>query len=189
LGSDGANISKELGLIIALIAAIFWVWWKSRVPVQNRRSILFNKELFKMFFMVSAILIFQGVMEKSGAVEHLSKDLIALNIPLMPITIILPFIVGMVAGITIAYVGATFPIIISLVQAYGESNAILAYMTLGITAGFAGVLLSPLHLCLVLSNGYFKTSLTKVYPYLLYPCIVLIFSAVLYFFALRAGLS
>ncbi|MCP4220326.1 MAG: DUF401 family protein, partial [bacterium] len=41
---------------------------------------------------------------------------------------------------------------------------------------FAGILASPVHLCLVLTNEYFKSSLSKVYRYLAPP--VLILSAV-----------
>ncbi len=183
------QVSKETGLVVALSAAIGWAWKANRLSARARKDLLCNKELLDMFFMVASILVFQGTLEKCGAVGLLGKDLIALEIPLMSIAIILPFIVGMVAGITIAFVGATFPIIISLVHAYGESQAMMAYMALGIASGFVGVLLSPLHLCFVLSNGYFKTSSTEVYPYLLYPCVALIVSVVVYFFGLRIWLG
>jgi hypothetical protein len=104
---------------------------------------------------------------------------------LLPISVILPFIVGGVSGITIAFVGTTFPILISLVDAYGQSHLILAYLALGMAAGFVGVLFSPLHLCLILSNGYFKTTLMPVYRYLMLPCAALIIAGCVHFFVIQ----
>ncbi|MGD8337680.1 MAG: DUF401 family protein, partial [Desulfobacterales bacterium] len=100
---------------------------------------------------------------------------------LMPITMLLPFLVGGVAGITIAFVGTTFPILISLIQTMGHGHLLLAYMMLALVSGFVGVLLSPLHLCLLLSNAYFKTTLAEVYRLLWQPCTILILAAGVYF--------
>ena len=94
---------------------------------------------------------------------------------------LLPFLVGGVAGITIAFVGTTFPILISLIQTMGHGHLLLAYMMLALVSGFVGVLLSPLHLCLLLSNAYFKTTLAEVYRLLWQPCTILILAASVYF--------
>jgi hypothetical protein len=71
----------------------------------------------------------------------------------------------------------------------GEAQHILAYVMLAMVCGFAGVLLSPLHLCLLLSNEYFKTNLLSVYKYLWWPCIALIIAAFGYFGLLHWGSS
>ena len=181
----GITISKELGLIFALMIAIIFVWRKNNFPVKERIKILRQPELLHMFYMVASILVFQGVLKDGKSVYDLSRELMDWNIPLVPITMILPFLVGGAAGITIAFVGTTFPILISLITAYGEAYLMLYYMMLAMVSGFAGVLLSPLHLCLLLSNGYFKTSLQPVYKYLWVPCFFLVLSGSLYFFGAR----
>jgi hypothetical protein len=107
------------------------------------------------------------------------------QIPLVPIAMILPFIVGLVGGITIAFVGATFPILVSLVNTLGQSSLMLPYMMLALVCGFAGVLVSPLHLCLLLSNEYFETDLLAVYRCLRLPVVALVAGGFLYFGALR----
>lgn len=71
-----------------------------------------------------------------------------------------------VVGLTIAFVGTTFPILISLLRILNETQYMLPYMMLALVSGFVGVLLSPLHLCLLLSNEYFQTPLTPVYRFL-----------------------
>ncbi|MFH1980959.1 MAG: DUF401 family protein [Pseudomonadota bacterium] len=180
----GAAVAKELGLIIALAGAIGWVWWVNDLQPATIRRIVFQKELLAMVYMVSAILIFKGVMLDSRAVGAVNGELMRWQVPLVAIAVVLPFIVGLVVGITIAFVGAAFPIIISLVTATGASDHMLAYMMLGLAGGFAGVLLSPLHLCLLLSNTYFGTGLGPVYRYLWRPCLVLVIGSLVYFFIL-----
>jgi integral membrane protein (TIGR00529 family) len=174
------DISKEIGLIVSLLIAIGWVWRRNRLPAEQRRKILLRRELLLMIYMVLSIMIFEEILRDSQAAEAVSAELIRWRIPLFSITIILPMLVGMVCGITIAFVGTTFPILISLVVSTGQGDFMLAYLMLGIVSGFVGVLFSPLHMCLMLSNQYFKTSLTKVYRHLLPPCCGLLLTACVY---------
>ena len=179
------GISTELGLIVSLLLAIGWVWRRNRLTGRQRRSILLSRELLNMIYMVASILIFEQILTDSRAAEAVSGELIRWQIPLFSIAIILPMLVGMVCGITIAFVGTTFPILISLIVSMGRGDSMLAYMMLAMASGFAGVLFSPLHLCLMLSNQYFQTTLTAVYRYLLLPCAGLLVTACIYFFALN----
>lgn len=181
----GLDIDKEAGLVIALIVAIAWVWQRNRLTVRERWAIVVHPEQLRIAYMVAGILIFKGVLERSGAVGALSGELIVWQIPLIPVTVILPFVVGGVAGITIAFVGTTFPILISLVQAAGLAELMPLYLMLALVSGFTGVLLSPLHLCMLLSNSYFKAPAAAVYRHLWMPCFVLMVAAGLYFAGLR----
>jgi integral membrane protein (TIGR00529 family) len=174
-------IAKETGLIVALILAISSVWYNNRFTAARLRTVILNPKLLGMFYMVTSILIFKGILEDSRAIEAVSRELIRWHVPLVPITMLLPFLVGGVAGITIAFVGTTFPILISLIQTMGHGHLLLPYMMLALVSGFVGVLLSPLHLCLLLSNAYFKTTLTSVYRLLWQPCTILILAAGVYF--------
>jgi hypothetical protein len=182
---EQTGVSKEIGLTVALLVAIGWVWRVNRLSFKERWNIVTQRQVLRVFYMVAGILIFKGMLEDSHAVEAISGELLALEVPLVPITMVLCFLVGGVTGITIAFVGTTFPIVISLVNSFGESQFMLAYMMLGLASGFAGVLLSPLHLCLLLSNEYFDTGLGRVYPHLVLPCGVLLAASWLYFMLLR----
>ena len=184
LTGPGAAVAKELGLIAALMAAIGWVWHVNRIALPDRRRLVVRKDLLAMVYMVAAILVFKGVLLDSRAVDAISAELMRWQVPLLAITVLLPCIVGFIVGITIAFVGATFPILISLIQAYGVADQTLAYLMLAMTGGFIGVLLSPLHLCLLLSNSYFGTSLVPVYRFLWRPCAVLVAAGLAYFFLL-----
>lgn len=185
LKGNGASVAKELGLILALMMAVGWVWRVNEFSGGQKKAILLKPELLRMFYMIASILIFKGMLEDSQAVTAVSEEFVRWHIPLMPIAVLLPFLVGTVVGITIAFVGTTFPILISLIGTFGETQYILPYMMLALACGFVGVLFSPLHLCLLLTNEYFHTSLGPVYRQLLVPCAALMACSILYFFFLR----
>jgi integral membrane protein (TIGR00529 family) len=175
------SVSKEIGLIIALFMSIGWVWYKNALTKDQIWKVLSDPQNLNMIYIVSSILIFKGILEDSHAVEAISNELIMLKVPLMLIAVILPFLVGLIAGITIAFVGVTLPILIPLIHSLGETGFILPYVMLAMVCGFSGVLLSPLHLCLILSNEYFNTSMGAVYKHLWLLCVLLMASGVAYF--------
>jgi len=179
-------IAKELGLLTALLLAIVWVWGRNRMAWGVRWAIVKDPALARMVYMVAAILIFQGILEESRAVERVSQEMLRWHIPLLPIAMLLPFLVGGVVGITIAFVGTTFPILISLVNTMGQEALMLPYLMLALASGFVGVLVSPLHLCFLLSNEYFKTTLLPVYRFMRVPLAALLVAAVGYFWILRS---
>lgn len=179
------SIAKEIGLILALVIAIGRVWHKNKLSKAQRWQILSNRQLLNMVYMVASILVFKGILEHNQAIEAISNDLLRWHIPLMLITVVLPLLVGCVAGITIAFVGAAFPILIALIQSFGEVHYMVAYMMLGLVSGFVGVLISPMHLCLLLSNEYFGSNLGQVYRHLWLPCIFILIFSMLYFWLLH----
>jgi hypothetical protein len=106
-------------------------------------------------------------------------------VPLAFLVIVLPFLVGGLVAITMAFVGSTFPILIALVNAFGQSGHLLDYLMLAYVSGYAGVMLSPLHLCLILSNEYFNADLPAVYRYILPRALALLAFGIIYFWILK----
>lgn len=185
LPSQYLQVDKELGLILALVVSIGWVICQNRISAGNLKTLVFQPALLKMIYMVVAILVFKGILESSGAVDQISTEMLLWHIPLAPITIIMPFLVGGVSGITIAFVGTTFPILVSLIHSLDQSQLLLPYLMLALVSGFIGVLISPLHLCLLLSNQYFQTSLIEVYRHMRFPLAALMVCGIAYFLLLR----
>jgi hypothetical protein len=59
------------------------------------------------------------------------------------------------------------------------SDQMMPYVTLGMFSGFAGVLLSPLHVCFLLTCQYFKVGLGPCWRMVLRPASgVILFGAV-----------
>jgi len=175
------NISKEVGLNAALCISIAWVWIVNKLALKRIWQLLKSPQIVQMIYMVLTIIIFKGILENTQAAKLVSEELIQSKVPLVLINMILPFLVGMITGYTLAFVGVSLPILIPLISASGEIAFIFPYMMLVMVTGFLGVLLSPLHLCYILSNEYFKTTYRKVYRYLWISCTGIFLSGIAYF--------
>jgi integral membrane protein (TIGR00529 family) len=178
-------ISKEIGLILALCMAIGWVWYENGTSKQRIRSTMQNPRHLKMMYMISAILIYKVILANSNAAVAVGRELVQMRIPLVLIAVTLPFLVGLSAGIVIAFVGSTLPILIPLIHSFGEAAFLPAYVMLILAGGFTGVMLSPLHLCFLLSNEHFGVSIGSVYKHLWWPCASLIGASIIYFVILH----
>jgi integral membrane protein (TIGR00529 family) len=121
----------------------------------------------KILFLLFAVMLYQTIILESGAVTSIFDDMNTLGLSSILILIGLPFIIGAATGISIAFAGITFPLLVPFLMASGTLDSyalILAYVS-----GMMGMLVSPVHLCLVMSVEYFEAKLAKVYRYLLPP--------------------
>jgi len=57
----------------------------------------------------------------------------------------------------------------------GEIN--YYYAMFAYSAVFTGAMLSPMHLCLVVTRNYFKSDLNKIYKMLIFPLSAIVLSA------------
>jgi integral membrane protein (TIGR00529 family) len=121
--------------------------------------------------LILGIMLFKETMEATGSVRNLSAVFVDNGIPVLPIVCLLPFLTGLLTGLTVGFVGSTFPLLISI-----AGGASLPVMSLAFAAGFIGVLISPVHLCLVLTREYFKADMWGVYKKII-PSSVYIFLA------------
>ena len=127
----------------------------------------------KIIFLLLSVMYFKKLLEVTGAVEALPEVILELNLPIIAVIILTPFSVGLMTGISFAYVGMTFPLLAPFFT--GFDKIALAYLS-----GYMGMLFSPVHLCLVFSAEYYKADLGKVYKTMLIPGFVLFILGVLY---------
>ncbi|PKL51753.1 MAG: hypothetical protein CVV37_04805 [Nitrospira bacterium HGW-Nitrospira-1] len=172
----------HMELHYALLTAIvpLFVLYRYR-PVEILRVIRHGFAL-EVIIMILGIMLFKETMEISGAVRNLSGFFLQQKIPLLPIICILPFMTGMLTGLTVGFVGSTFPLLISM-----SGGASLADISLAFAAGFIGVLLSPVHLCLVLTKEYFKADMWGIYKKTLPACAIIFIAALVEYAILHRG--
>lgn len=183
LAGFAAKISFEWGVIVALLAAIICIMVQNRLGVSFLAAVLKKKSLWTMLMVIAAIFVFKDVMQVAGIVEAMAQSAGG-GVALFAAAVFLPFLVGMVAGINVAFVGATFPLLIGLLNSLGMEDRIIPYLILGSFSGFTGVMISPIHICFVLTCNYFETDLGRAWRRLVAPSICFGLSGALLFWLL-----
>ncbi|MDP3426140.1 MAG: DUF401 family protein, partial [Humidesulfovibrio sp.] len=179
----------ELGIMAALGLAILCALAQNRVGPQFLAGVLRKAELYQLVALVVSILMFKDVIGASGAVEQLSRVASGPG-ALFALTLLLPFLVGAISGITVAFVGSTFPILLGILGAGAatglpaDNPQLIAYLVLGLFAGFTGVMISPLHVCFILSCQFFGVDMAQAWRRLVMPCALLLACGVAWFFVL-----
>ncbi len=157
------ELPAEAPLIVALLAGVAWIVKTFRLDSEALGEIFKSKALWSMIYMIAGVMIFAGILQKSHLIEEISQTMAASNVPIALVAMLLPFMVGCMTGITVAFVGTTFPILYSLLDASGLGQEVVAYTILAFCSGYAGVMISPLHACLALTQTYFKASPARIY--------------------------
>jgi hypothetical protein len=174
------KIPGAMAILPGLCLATLWVGVVNRITWRQFKSAILEKTMPAMMMLLLGIMIFKGVMTKTSAVEAIRNELITFHIPSLLVVLIMPFLAGMITGVAIGFVGTTFPLIIPL---FPQDNSLgyVIYAAMAYTFGHMGQMLSPIHICFLVTKDYFKANLWKSYRYIL-PPVLTILSAIIGFF-------
>jgi len=136
--------------------------------IEGRRVLKALKESLSADLLLTGVTVmgFKEVLESSKAIPVVSSALSSSGVPLWLIAMFIPFLVGLMTGLTIAPPAISFPILISL---FKNDAHFLNYMMLAFASGICGNMISPLHLCLVLTKNYFQADWRGIYRLLWLP--------------------
>lgn len=135
------------------------------------RSLINSFKRMDIVPVLLVVFLYKHSMIDLGIGQRMSSELSRAGLGMLVISIVLPLVIGMSTGLTSGAVGVYLPIVIGM----GVNNlAIIVYVF-----SVIGVLLSPVHLCLVLTCQYFKVDFLKVLKGVFVPIITVAISAIL----------
>jgi integral membrane protein (TIGR00529 family) len=124
---------------------------------------------------VFATLYFRYMVVASGSVNALLGNILGMGVPLLLLFIVVPLLVGAISAQPTLGIGIVFPILMPLVIPINVNGMTIMYA--GIVAGYTA---SPLHLCLILTNQYYRSDLPRVYMYLIPGLLMLVAFMIVY---------
>jgi len=142
-----------------------------RYPLRQVWRNLREPMTIKIVILIWGIMSFKDILVLSGAVAQVSDAIMVLGVPVVLVTIMLPLLIGVLTGLLQACIGVSFPLVMSVVE------PTVAYVMLAYVAGVVGVMLSPVHLCLVLTVEYFRADFFRCYRPLLAPSLLVMAGA------------
>lgn len=148
----------------------------SKIKTENIIEIIKEDIPLNMVVLIAGIMIFARMLQATGAITVIPGFFTELGIHPLVILFFIPFLIGILTGVTSAVVGIGFPVLLPFIVK-GEVN--LNYAMFAFVGGYMGHMLSPMHLCLVVTNNYFKADVGKVYKMLILPLIIISLSALI----------
>lgn len=192
-GLDGSGkMNTEAVTLIALLAGLVMV--SVMIIADERKSgrsgflaSAFKRPSLETLLTVAGVLVFQSLLNKSMLVERSCGELNRWGIPPAVAVALLPMLAGFVTGIAMGFAGASFPLVVALMHSTGMPP--LATMALAYGFGHTGMMLSPVHVCIIVSKNFFKASLTGSLLRIL-PCsiVMAVFSIILHILLRRLSL-
>ena len=170
------NLFLKVDLVIALSFVIALLIFSRKVKFKDILRILKQTVTFDVVALILGIMIFKNLLGTSGAVEVMPEQMMLWGIPKAAVTGIIPLAVGLLTGVTTAFVGVSYPILLPFLI---PDQVDWGLVMLLYACGFMGVMLSPVHFCLILTKDYFRADLLKVYKLILPPALLLILFALL----------
>jgi len=167
-----AKIDLLFSLILAILSLFLLNFRKFKLPVLKK--IIKNDIDLGVVILIAGIMIFQRMLQVSGGIEIIPEVFAKLGVHPFIILFSIPFFIAVSTGVSSAAIGIGLPILLPIII-QGEAN--LYYAMLAFTGNFIGVMISPMHLCLVVTKNYFKADMGKIYKMLILPLIIIALSS------------
>jgi integral membrane protein (TIGR00529 family) len=166
----------RLNMLIALAVAAALTQVTSKGNLKARWDVIVRGFSVRTVWLIVAVMVFKKVLEASGALDAVVRAVPPHGLSAYILMFAAPFIVGLLTGVNQAFVAISFPLLVPMI---GTGRPDMVLMTFAYVSGFAGILLSPAHLCLALTADYFKAEMKDVYRILVGPVAVVFAAALL----------
>ncbi len=178
----GVKPPRLTAVFLGLGLCLVWVLVQNRPsPGRAARSLL-NRASGGLLLLICGIMAFKGVLMESHAVGMIQEEMVRFGIPPLAVLMAVPFLAGFITGVAVGFVGASFPLVIALLA--GRTGLdYLAHATLAYAFGYMGMMLSPVHVCFLVTRDYFHSTLRSAYRRIIAP-VAMVLAATLAYFAL-----
>ncbi|MCF6291465.1 MAG: DUF401 family protein [Desulfobacterales bacterium] len=177
LPDGGSTVRKMLAMLAGLLIALGLIRRSSRQ--QNGPGLFTNlltRKTGNVALTLIGVMVFQSLLGGSQLLPLAGRELAASQVPVSIIVAFLPFLAGLVTGIAMGFAGAAFPLVVGLLEVGAAGLTPLSTLVLAFSMGYAGMMLSPVHLCFVLTKDFFAAPFIRVYRHIL-PCVASIMAA------------
>lgn len=156
LGADLKSlIGRYVPVLLGLLIGSLYLIKISGGPKIFKKCI--TASTLELIGVIVGIRVFSALMNAADLAHAASMELASAGIPAIIVIAMLPFISGIVTGVGLGYVGLSIPIVIGLISSSGIPFK--AGIVIASAFGYSGMMLSPLHVCMVVTIQHFKSSL------------------------------
>jgi integral membrane protein (TIGR00529 family) len=178
--------NKYLPMILGIFAAIGVHQCQRPLGWSAWREVLCSKKTLNLAVIVAVVRIYGAFIEArlpTGEllVAVMRNELAGWHVPVVSVMMLIPFISGLSTGLAIGFVGASFPIVISLLGENPGMAELVPAVVLAFGFGYMGMILSPVHVCLIVTNEHFSTRLVHSIARLVRPAVTVLIGVLAYY--------
>jgi uncharacterized protein len=169
--------NQYLPMVISLITAIIVVQLIRPLSGKSWKEILISKHILNMAILIVMVRIYGAFIETDlngiSVVQMMTEEMQSFGIPALPLIILLPFISGMTMGISVGFAGASIPVVVATLGNDPSLGVLLSTVMFAYTCGFMGTMLSPLHVCLIVTCDYYESGFVKALRSIIFPALIM----------------
>lgn len=176
---DGERLNRYLPMIFGVLLAMLTLEkWRPLKP-RDWREIVWSGKTAGLVLIVAAVRVYGAFVESAppdgvSPIEIMKTEMAQFGVPAVALAMLLPFVAGVTTGLAVGFVGASFPVVIGLLGSAPPTDERLAFAVLAYACGHMGQMLSPVHVCLIVTNEHFKIGLSASLRGLLAPALLVI---------------
>lgn len=161
VGFSDVKDYQRIVFILGVVASIVLLFVLVRLEWPEFRVMLKKSLSINLALAIFGIMIFREMFEVSKSNVIIANMINNLAFPAIIIVIIVPLVLGLMTGYNLGAIALSY----FLVEPFFEFTSV---STLGLTSlifmsSLVGYLISPIHLCNVVSSDYLKTDTTRMY--------------------------
>ncbi|KXA91307.1 hypothetical protein AKJ57_01690 [candidate division MSBL1 archaeon SCGC-AAA259A05] len=168
-------LSFYLSLVVSLPVGIAVSFSVKKVSEKSVYQVLKEGISLDLPLAVLGIMVFREVVLSSGLRDTLADIFLGSFLPLPVLILLISFLLGFSMGHNLGAVGVSYAVLASVISGN------LPLIALVYVSSFFGYLISPIHLCVVVSYEYFDPNLGDFYKLYLLPTFVVLFISTVFF--------
>lgn len=184
-----AEANRYLPMVIGLLGSVTILHIIRPLKWSDWKHILRSPQIGKMLLIILMVNVYGSYIEAdiggTTVVQRMAVEMQQLGIPSLPLIMVLPFLTGMTMGVSLGFAGTAMPVVVALLGPDPSFLILIGTVIFAYVSGFMGTMLSPLHVCMIVTSEYYKTDLVKSYQPVFVPALLQIVVAFGYMMLLR----
>ena len=144
-----------------VILSIFCLYYLLDIDWKKYYEILKKSFSLKFALVIIGIMVFRQMIETSGSNDIIGGLIGGLSIHPVIIIILIPLIMGLITGYNLGAIALSYALVVPFFEI--SNLNIIGFASLVFMSSLVGYLISPIHLCNIVSSDHLKTDTTRMY--------------------------
>ncbi len=155
------DVPQIRSFLIGVVFSIILLHFLIKISFKEYIQIIKKSITWKLALAIFGIMIFREMFDVSKANILIADMIGSLPVPALLIVIIIPLLLGLLTGYNLGAIALSYFLVEPFFQFTGIN--IIGLTSIIFISSLVGYLISPIHLCNVLSSEYLKTDTTRMY--------------------------